>query len=277
MKRRRLHMQLTPLLDLLLIVIFAQFMDVAERETQTIGEASIAITQRDEMATQLAEFQVQNQQTRDRMAQLNSVVSQLQVHNAELQTDNATLTREAAQTQEDLERAIAQQRLFGDLVSQLFDVPQETVNQALTPPGADAPSSEEQRQMLVAKFRELSMQNAGRMIRHLLSYDEMKKRTDLWEVHIDDTGWITLRAGKMEQGFRARTPEEFAEHLYAVYKSLPQPKSLVVIMLSWGDARADVRNAAVRALPVVTEQMRLNSGGFIRFEYAVLGFQSPPE
>ena len=81
----------------------------------------------------------------------------------------------------------------------------------------------------------------------------------------------------MREGFRARTAEEFADKLYAAYKSLPQPKSLVVIMLSWGDARADVREAALRALPIVTERMRQNAGGFIRFEYAVLGFQPAPE
>jgi hypothetical protein len=115
------------------------------------------------------------------------------------------------------------------------------------------------------------------MIRHLLSFDEMRKRTDLWELHIEDTGWMTLRVGKQERGFRARTPEEFSEQLYAIYKSLPEPKSLVVIMLSWGEARGDVREAAIRGLPVVTEQMRQNSGGLVRFEYAILGFQLPPE
>lgn len=270
MKRRRLHMQLTPLLDLLLIVIFAQYMDVAEREATTVGEANLAIVQRDEMAGQLSKLQQSYQQTTDRLAQLTAIAAQLQ-------SQNSDLSQQAEQTKEDLERAIAQQQLFGDLVSELFDVPQETVAQALTPPGADSPASQEQRQMLETRFRELSMQNAGRMIRHLLSFDEMRKRTDLWELHIDANGWTTLRVGKETQGFRARTPEEFADKLYAAYKSLPQPKSLVVIMLSWGDARADVRDAAIRALPVVTERMRQNAGGFIRFEYAVLGFQPAPE
>lgn len=269
MRRRRLHLQLTPLLDLLLIVIFAQYLDVAEREAQTVGEANQAIAQRDELATTLAELQVAHLGTRDRLTQLGAVADQLR-------SQNQTLAKEVAQTREDLQRAVAQQQLFGDLVSELFDVPQEAVAAALTPPGAEASASEEQRRLLEAKFRELSLQNAGRMIRHLLSFDEMQKRTDLWEVHIDETGWITLRVGEQTQGFRARTDAEFSEKLYAAYKSLPQPKSLVVIMLSWGDARADVREAALRALPVVTEQMRQNAAGFIRFEYAILGYQAAP-
>lgn len=268
--RRRLHMQLTPLLDLLLIVIFAQYLDVAEREATTVDEARQAIEQRDTIAGQLSRLQVDHQQARDRLAQLQALASQLQSQNAEL-------SQQAEQTAEDLQRAIAQQQLFGDLVSELFDVPQETVNAALTPPGADAPASREQVELLEQRFRELSLQNAGRMIRHLLSFEEMRKRTDLWELHIDQTGWISLHAAGRIEGFRARTSEEFSEKLYAIYKSLPQPKSLVVIMVSWGDARADVREACLRALPGVTERMQLNSGGYIRFEYAILGFQPAPE
>src|SRR5690606_36274726 len=268
--RRRLHMQLTPLLDLLLIVIFAQYLDVAEREATTVDEARQAIEQRDTIAGQLSRLQVDHQQARDRLAQLQALASQLQSQNAEL-------SQQAEQTAEDLQRAIAQQQLFGDLVSELFDVPQETVNAALTPPGADAPASREQVELLEQRFRELSLQNAGRMIRYLLSFEEMRKRTDLWELHIDQTGWISLHAAGRTEGVRARTSEEFSEKLDAIYKSLPQPERLVVIMVSWGDARADVREACLRALPGVTERMQLNSGGFIRFEYAILGFQPAPE
>jgi len=270
MKRRRLHMQLTPLLDLLLIVIFAQYMDVAEREAFTLDEASQAIARRDEIAGELSALQIAHQRSADRLLQLQALVEQLR-------SQNRSLNEQVAQSQEDLERAVAQQQLFGDLVSELFDVPQDLVAEALTPPGANAPASPEQRQFLEDRFRELSLQNAGRMIRHLLSFEEMRKRTDLWEIHIDETGWISLKVGDEVQGFRARTSEEFADNLYAAYKSLPQPKSLVVIMLSWGDARADVREACIKALPVVTERMRINAGGFIRFEYAILGYQPAPE
>lgn len=268
--RRRLHLQLTPLLDLLLIVIFAQYMDVAEREATRVGEANEAIEQRESIAAELAQLQGSHQQTRERVLQLQQVAE-------ELRTQNTSLTAELEQTDGDLRRAIAQQQLLGDLVSELFDVPGDTVADALTPPGAELPDSDDRREILQSQFEELSLQNSGRMIRHLLSYEEMRKRTDLWEIHIDDAGWITLYVGKDEYGFRARTPGQFTDELYAVYKSLPQPKSLVVIMLSWGDTRADVREAAIRALPVVTEQMRQNAGGFIRFEYAILGFQPAPQ
>src|SRR5690606_19658533 len=113
---------------------------------------------------------------------------------------------------------IAQQQLFGDLVSELFDVPQETVDAALTPPGAAATASPEQVELLEQRFRELSLQNAGRMIRHLLSIEEMRKRTDLWAVHIDETGSLTVCPAQRTGGFRACTAEVCPYVMYPVYR-----------------------------------------------------------
>ncbi len=269
--RRRLTMQLTPLLDLLLIVIFAQFMDVQEREATTVDAAHEAVEQRHRAEYELGELQLRHLQTLEALNQTSARVSRLQ-------SENGALAGRARQLQADVQRALAQQRLFGELVTELFGLPESVVSQVLTPAGAASPAaSAEQREFLNARFRELSLQNAGRMIRHLLSYEEMRKRCDLWELHIDETGWFSLRAGKEKRGFRATTPEEFSDKLYSVYKSLPQPKSLVVIMLSYGDTRGEIRDAAERGLPVVSERMRRNTAGFIRFEYAILGYQPAPE
>ena len=268
--RRRLTMQLTPLLDLLLIVIFAQFMDVQEREATTVDEAKQAVERRYQAEAELTDLQATHEQAIDALNQAAQIVAQLR-------NENQELVQNSEQLQSEVERSVAQQRLLGELVSQLFNVPDETIAEALTPEGTDQPAaSAAQRTFLEEQFRELSMQKAGRMIRHLLSYEEMRKRCDLWELHIDDAGWFSLKAGKQERGFRASTPAEFVNRFYAIYKSLPEPKQLVVIMLSYGDARADVREAAIQGLPRVTERMRQDAGGTFRFEYAVLGFQPPP-
>jgi hypothetical protein len=262
-------MQLTPLLDMLLIVIFMQFIDVREREATTVGEARRAIQRSEQAEAELADLQTTYEQAVDALQQATALMNQLKFR-------NESLTDQTEQLQFDVERALAQQRLLGELVVQLFDVPQSVVADVLTPEGAARPAaSAEQQEFLEARMHELSLQNAGRMIRHLLSYEEMRKRCDLWELHIDETGWFTLRAGKEQRGFRATTPQEFSDRLYAAYKSLPGSKSLVVILLSYGDARADVREAAIQGLPRVTERMRQDTGGFVRFEYAVLGFQPP--
>ncbi len=262
MFRRRLTLQLTPLLDLLLIVIFAQYMDVQEREAQTLGESARLSTEYSRAASELDDAQQERQQAEQQLLETRQqlVLAEAQATHLQTQTN---------QLQADLDRAIAQQRLLGELTSQLFEVPPELVSQAMTPAGVNP----QQQQQLQQRFRELSLERSSRMIRHLLSYDELRKRIDLWELHIDATGWVTFRAGEIERGFRADVPDQFAAQLYNLYKSLPQPKSLVVILLSYGDARADVREAAVQALPRVTERMREDSIGRARFEYAVLGYQ----
>jgi hypothetical protein len=267
--RRRLTMQLTPLLDMLLIVIFMQFIDMREREATTFDQAHRSIEQRERAETELADLQSTYERAIEALQQATALANQLK-------SRNATLSDQTDQLQSDVERAFAQQRLLGELVTELFDVPQSVVSDVLTPEGAAQPAaSAAQQELLETRMREFSLQNSGRMIRHLLSYEEMRKRCDLWELHIDETGWFTLRAGKEQRGFRATTPQEFSDRLYATYKSLPGSKSLVVILLSYGDARADVREAAIQGLPKVTERMREDTGGFVRFEYAVLGFQPP--
>ncbi len=269
--RRRLTMQLTPLLDLLLIVIFAQFMDVQEREATTVDEAKRAVEKRYQAEAELLDLRTTHEQAVGAFHQASEIVGQLR-------SENTQLHQQTSQLQSEIDRAVAQQRLLGELVSQLFNVPDETIAEVLTPPGGDQPAaSAAQRAFLEEQFRELSMQKAGRMIRHLLSYEEMRKRCDLWELHIDETGWLSLKAGPQERGFRATTPTEFSNRFYAIYKSLPEPKQLVVILLSYGDARADVREAAIQGLPQVTERMRQDAGGSFRFEYAVLGFQPPAD
>lgn len=268
--RRRLTLQLTPLLDLLLIVIFAQFMEVREREATTVGAARRAVDDLRRAKVELAHLQATHEQAVHALERAMRTMESLT-------EQHKLLTQQAARAREDVDRAVAQQRLLGELVAMLFDVPDEILAQALTPEEAEGPAaSADQRAFLERRFRELSLASAGRMIRHLLSYEEMRKRCDLWELHIDETGWLTLRVGDAVRGFRATTPEEFSDRLYAEYKSLPQPKSLVVIMLSYGDARGEVRDAAERGLPIVTERMRRNSAGFIRFEYAILGYQPEP-
>ena len=248
--RRRLTMQLTPLLDLLLIVIFAQFMDVREREATTIDEAQLAVERSVQAETDLAELQSTHQRAVDALEQAASIVTRLR-------TEKKELSNQQQQLQSELDRSVAQQRVLGELVTELFNLPDSVIAEVLTPEGATNPAaSAEQREFLEARFRELSLQNAGRMIRHLLSFEEMRKRCDLWELHIDNTGWFTLRAGSEERGFRATSPREFSDQFYSSYKSLPESKSLVVIMLSYGDARADVREAAIQGLPRVTDRMR---------------------
>ncbi|MDA0282836.1 MAG: hypothetical protein O3B86_05730, partial [Planctomycetota bacterium] len=126
------------------------------------------------------------------------------------------------------------------------------------------------------EFRSFSEQKPGESVRHLLTFEEMRKRCDIWEIYINDTGMAVFSGSGQTHTFRAETAQEFAAEIYERYKTLPQPKSLVIMLLSYGDVKASIYEAAIDGLPVVAERMRTDQSGRSRFEYAVLGFNPTP-
>jgi hypothetical protein len=64
----------------------------------------------------------------------------------------------------------------------------------------------------------------------------------------------------------------FEEDLFRKYKSLPQSKDLVILLLSV-DRRSERQfvQPVRAALPRVVDRMRADAGGRTRFEYADLG------
>ncbi len=61
--------------------------------------------------------------------------------------------------------------------------------------------------------------------------------------------------------------ERFGDELVTLYRGLPQPKSLVIILLTYDrQTRLAVTEAVAGALPGVVDKMRQAGGGLTRFE-----------
>ncbi|MBL6705800.1 MAG: hypothetical protein ISQ06_06785 [Planctomycetaceae bacterium] len=274
MKSRRLTFQLTPLLDLLLIVIFAQFLDV--RDTTTEREQSTT--------TQLSAAQEELAGTQDQLAKILAEKNEMEADREflraslqELKDSTSGLELERKSLEESLKRAHEQRDTVANLVAALFDLPDETINELIrTRAPENVRLTPEQVKRLREEFKSFSKQNPGESVRHLLTFEEMRKRCDIWELYINDTGKTVFSGSGQSHTFRAETAEEFADELYERYKTLPQPKSLVIILLSYGDVKASVYEAAIDGLPIVAERMRTDQSGRSRFEYAVLGFNPTP-
>lgn len=260
---RKLSFQLTPLLDLLLIVIFAQYLEM--QETTERQEAEL----RQEAQSRVAAARQEYRQALGRLSAAREQLDALQQRKSELQQQ---WEKRETVLEESLRRAIRQQKRVGDLVAELFDVPEGLIEQALDPRN-NARRSEQEREELRQAFEELARQRGRAVIRHLLTYEEIRKRADVWELYVTEDGMIVLTAGDNTYRFRAETPEMFEQKLFARYKSLPQPKSLVIILFSYGDAKAGTREAVLEGLPRVAGRMRADTSGRTRFEYANLGFQ----
>jgi hypothetical protein len=264
---RKVAVHLTPLLDMTLIVFFAQYIEARQRSAADADAADRAQAQRDVTAAELSSLQAEYrglQQTLDDLRQTETA----------MRAESADLRLRSAQAETNLDRALAQQRVLGELMIELFQIPPEALQEVLDP-GRDPPvaASPEELARLRERFREMAQQDAGPMIRHLLSYEEIRKRCDVWELHVDQTGVASFNTGM--QTFRIRVvPDEFERRFFDVYKSLPQPKGLVILLLTYDRAsERRVTRPVQEMLPRIVDRMREDSGGRARFEYADLGVQ----
>ena len=275
---RRLLLQLTPLLDLLLIVIFAQYMEVRDRQAGVSQELSAAQVAVEDAWDETRQVQIQSETLRQaaELAERNEAVAR-----QELET-----VREQLQASErNLDRALDQQRVIGELIVELFNLPEDRVRELLSAdrlPTETATNEDVER--IREQFREFSQQRAGRMIEHLLSYEEIRKRCDVWDLHIDAQGVLTLTAGERVLSFPIETDdrgnvlvERLVSRIFNWYRTLPQPKSLVVILLTY-DRRAPLGfiEPAQEALGELVRRLQGDASGRIRFEYADLGFRIEP-
>lgn len=279
--RRRLTFQLTPLLDLLLIVIFAQFMDTQETTARIEQRAETKVAQAEQQIAQLeklsaAEQDRVSQLTAENAKALQSIMKSREAYETS-QKSFRMFQQQSEKTQmeqsEQIERLRDQRDRVGELVQQLFQLPEDTLDPLLKSKGTpDSPETREQRERIRKQLKELAEARGEDVVRHFLTYDELTKRSDIWDLYLTENGVFQLQIGDKSADFRAATKEEFVDRFYAVYKTTPQPKSLVIILFSYGDAKASVRFAATQGLPLVAERMRADSSGRTRFEYAVMGF-----
>ncbi|EDL56574.1 hypothetical protein [Gimesia maris] len=279
--RRRLTFQLTPLLDLLLIVIFAQFMDTQETTARIEQRSQQQVTQAEQTAKALREEQriAQNEIAELKRSKQQAVIDAVQAEqNAIKMQDQARVSQQLAEKQsrelnEQLEQTREQRDLVGEMVQQLFQLPDALLDPLLkAKPDPDSEQTKAEIERIKKQLQELAGGKAIDVVKHFLTYDELTKRSDIWELYLTENGVFRLKIGDQSTEFRADSPQEFVDRFYAVYKTVPQPKSLVIILFSYGDARASVRFAATQGLPLVAERMRTDSSGRTRYEYAVMGF-----
>lgn len=272
MTARRLTFQLTPLLDLLLIVLFAQFMEVRDttenQEQTSSAQVSSLESDRNSTAAKLASLQTEYERLSRELIAKSEELSEEEANSQRLSTERFALEQELNQT-------AAEREAIASLYSKLFDLPDEIVKQLLSQD--DRRLTAEEIKKLQDQFKELAAKQPGESTRHLLTVDEMWKRCDVWNIYIRPSGLAVVKTGDKSHQFEASTPKEFEDELYDFYTKLPPQKSLVILLLSYGNIEAAVYEAAIDGLPKAAERMRSDAGGKSRFESAVLGFSpSPP-
>ncbi len=270
--KRRFVIQLTPLLDLLIILIFALLLGLRHqarteevRARNVVTDAVPGLSDRSDPVVALVE----------RHRKVERDLEQALSENQRLMSRDEDSQR---QLSEEVAWAMQQQERFGDLVSELFQVPDETIKKALNTNNiAGEIRSESETQSLRKKFRELAAKRGEAVVRHLLTFDEMRKRCDIWDLVISGRkNQFELNVGGTVKTFAAETREEFDDKLFRAYKTLESPKDLVIVLLSYyPDARFGPIKIAVSQLPLSVERMASDRGGKTQFQFLVLFMKDP--
>lgn len=238
--RRKVTLNLMPMLDLMLIVIFAQFLAMRDQSQQDEARAAQAVSSAEE---------------------------QRQL----LEVERLAIAEQRREAEAVSEKAFDQRDLVGQLASELFDLPDDTIDRLMKQRFADDPPTEQELAEMRQEFRKLRGRRGHEVLKHLLTFHEIRKRCDVWEVYVD-SDVISLKSNGEETSFRADSPQSFASQLFNSYRQSPQPKGMVLIVLSWGKPRLQVFNAAMKGFPQAIQQMQADSRDRTRFEYAILGY-----
>jgi hypothetical protein len=253
---RRFTFQLIPLLDLLLIVVFAQYL---EGRVQAERDAVDAAARQNVLSRELDEALRQLIALRERMQALQDQAQQAEAQSVEL------------------DRLRIQRDLIGDLVGEMFRLPADALDQLLQRRSAAGPGpSADDLAQLKSRLKALAGGSGEQVVEHLLTFGELRKRVDVWELYLQENGEFLLQAGPQRFAFRAETADGFATRLFEAYKTLPESKSMVLLLMSYGDARFKPLKAALDGLPTALLRIRQDAGGRSRCEYAVLGYRPTP-
>lgn len=271
MIRRRITLQLTPLLDLLLVVIFAQYLQLQATAHQRVEEVNRSAADRIETAEKhRSDAEVTRSQVAEELRQKESLVAEargeitaLRERVRELENTSRELER---QHKEDLKR-------LGEIASDLLHVDAglfETSMQSLPPPEA---------RRLKEELADMKGKPPEAVIRRLREMHEIRKRCDIWHVHVDETGRTLIRLPSLPApaGIWVAGAGDLVLKTWPLIEESPEPKALVLILYSYADATWGARRPVELGLERLEDRLREEYGGR-SFHVAPMGYTvMPPE
>lgn len=246
---RRPSFQLISLFDLLIIVVFAQYLDVQDSSARQAAESD----------RKVAAVESDLDAARNRVGELAEAV---------MRSEQAlkTVAEELAAAKVRADAAMTGFDSATDLIARWLGAQQRDVLKQL------ASASEKERAAAANRLATVVAGGGKEAARHVLTWGEMEKRVDLWQLHITEMGVIRFTAPTRSDQFRAETSERFEEEMVRILRTLPDTKPLVLLLLSWDDVDLKTRNQTVRGLEQATQRLRDETDRRSRFELGLLGF-----
>ena len=251
LSRRRLALQLTPLLDLLLIVMFSQYIENRDRSLQA----------QEEIAQQRTKADAELTERREALEQ-------------EFARQQKSLDDLRTVYDERFRSIIEQHHQAGTLLAESLNLPGAAMTEILKLRTANSPDDAERLSVATERVKELMQARGEDVFRFLIKVDQMQKHVSVWEVHVLENGKAQISNG--EQSFTAdyQTETDFAARLYEHSKSFADPRTLVIMLLSWGDAQGGARQRATKGMPILAEQLRKDAAGIRWYDFSIVGFRA---
>ena len=252
--RRRFTMHLTPRLDLLVIVLFAQYIDLQQLAEQE-ADRRVEAEQAQAASTKLSE---------DALSQVEGLRRELEIARAQSQDTEAVREAEARRAAREVQAVVEQLR-------DVLNIDRDFLDEAL---GAE---NAQDARKIADEFRAFRPDSAAGIVRHLRTTAELKKRVDVWEVHVaDDNSVRVILAGEVAaEGEYFRTPDQVTNALARMAREQGEPKSLVTILLSWSDADRRTRSTVRDGLEGLVTLLKAQWPDK-RIEVATLGYTPAP-
>ena len=184
---------------------------------------------------------------------------------AELAEARNTAAVQAEQARRDMEAA-------ADVLSDILKLPKE----AFGPTLKTLPI--EERTAVRRELEDVRGKGVDKVIEHLRKLTALKKRCDFWEVFIADDNTILVKNGDMRFGpFTVESEDQLVLKVETIVGRMPEPKSLVIALLSYAGAQRWVRREVEAGLRRLCDvRLKAKYDGEKRFELAVLGFTTTP-
>jgi hypothetical protein len=248
--RRRLALQLTPLLDLLLIVMFSQYIE--NRDNTRAAEQQLR-TQRTEMESEL------NQ----RRADLEQ----------EFANDRKTVEDLRKVYDERFRSLIDQHHQIGSLLAESLNLPGVAVAEILKLRTSGSPEDAERLTEATERLQSVMKSRGEEVFRFLIKVDEMQKHVSVWEVHVLDNGQARISDGDQSAVVDFESEAEFSARLFEASKSFADSRTLVILLLTWGDAQGGARQRASNGMPLLSEKLRRDADGTRWYDFSIVGFR----
>lgn len=237
--RRRLALQLTPLLDLLLIVMFSQYIENRSRSVQAAQELQ---AERDAVQAELTSEKEKLQNLKDTLEQRYQALLQ-------------------------------QHRNTGSLLARTLNLPSAALDEVMKLRTADRPEDAERLEQAVTRLRDELNQSGEDVFRFFIKVDEMQKHVSMWEIHLQENGKCLLQDGSRSALLDFVSATELAQKLFDASKSFADPHSLVLLLVTWGDAQLGDQQQTRKAVAELKQMLERDASGRHLYDYVILGFR----